>query len=312
MEIGLGWNPRAEMSQDFSRREYLRIGTATAALGTLGSLAGCSSIPFVGGGGNYQAWLPEPGTISDRDDYSFTFLDSKTVVNNEDEFDSDTFDRVERLAAGYREQVDVDFDETNTILTFQSTAVVTGQYNTGDVTDELDRNDFDEEGDYKGTTVFLADDESMAVGVSGAALAFARPMGGEDADEIVELMIDTRRGDEDRYVEENEDLQTALDAVGNGTAVGGTTSPGLGSDIVGIGSSLQVNGSTSNLDISLVFDDESDADTDEGSVERFVEFLENNSDLDDVETQKDGRTILVTGTIDTDELGTDLLAGVGG
>lgn len=142
------------------------------------------------------------------------------------------------------------------------------------------------------------------------------------ARDAVELMIDTEGGSGTRWKSENDDASEMIDNVGGDTFAMGAT---LGTlvdfagnfieeesvqdvldGLVAVGVGVDINGETYETNIAMVYGDSEDADTD--SYEAFFEYLreQNNSDVEDpfedIQTSKNGRTIVVTTTGDTAEL----------
>jgi hypothetical protein len=304
-----------------TRRDVLR-GGAAGGLIVLGGLAGCSSIPVIGGGAGYSQWLYDPGTIGDNDHYGFSYRNDQQIRNNEDTFDSEFYDRQEASEDGFPlDAMGVDYDSVTSRLNLTFGGVISGNFNRSDVVDELDDNDFDdEEENYSGYAIYQRDD-SVAVGVSGSdavhiQAGFGSPV--DDPVDGVETIIDTKTGDEDRYQNENEDMQTLLNRVGGGDVIFARTqdevddgNPTFGrfEGQVGTGLEATFNGDTTNLTFTVVYDSTDDVDADE--VQEFVEdtadsldFIETFEDIEDVSSSENGRTAVVTGQIDTDEYGT--------
>lgn len=125
-------------------------------------------------------------------------------------------------------------------------------------------------------------------------------------------------GDEDRYTAESDDMQTLLNQVGGEDVLvagtqeevdDGTPSFGQFEGQVGIGYGATFDGETTDLTYAVVFDDADDVDADD--VEEFVEdatdaldFIESFEDVEGIESTQNGRTAVVSGTMDTDEYGT--------
>jgi len=297
------------MTEELSRRAAIKLGAATAGVGAMGGLAGCSSIPFVGGGANYTNWLAEPGVIADSDNYRFTWTDAQQVRNNEDNFDSDTYDNYESFNEDRLDQAGLDYDDVNTFLSFQGVTVVDASFNQDDVGDELEDNDFDDDTDHEGYTIYLSESEFQAVGVSGNDLVYGRRNGENDAVEIVEAAIDTNNGDEDRYVDENDDFSELTSNLSTGTFTSGGSIDN-DSDQVASGQTLSVNGETSNIESITVFDEADDLEQDD--VDDLQEEGEDSSDVENFSANKNGRILTVSYDIDTDEIGSGSFGGFAG
>lgn len=293
-----------------TRRSVLRGASVAVGAGALASLAGCTDAvnSIVGGGSDYQSWLPDPGTISDRDHYSFGYADTAVLADNEDELDDGTADNLGFLE-GYWDPVDVGWDETSWVLS-GSYVVVEADYELEDVIDDLEDDDYDDEDEYEGFRIFEKEGHGIAVG-NGMILAMD-DVSEDPADEIEEL-IDVGNGEEDRYAEEEADMSALVDALGGGAFVTGETmdepdeempEAGVFDEMVAKGSTTSIDGDTASETYAVVYDSESDVDLDDleawvdendGSDEEF-------DDLDDIEYNQNGRVGLISGTIDTDEI----------
>lgn len=297
--------------EDLTRREALRLGGATAALAATGSMAGCSSIPFIGGAG-YTNWLFAPGTIGDVDHYNFGYTDVKRVRNNEDEFDDQYYDSFESNEDSWPlDQTGVDVDDVDSQLSLGSVGRVAGSFAKDEVTGDLEDEDFEHDTDHEGYAIYHQDDQ-RAVGVKENEFVHARLRYGtqaDDARDVVETLIDTNAGDEDRYVDDSEDFKKLTDELGSGTFVSGGTQEeveetnaenGQFEGAVASGYAFTVNGETSDLKHVYVFSDEGDVDM--GDVEDWTDG-DDFDDVDDVSSSQSGRVVTVTGSFDTDEYG---------
>jgi hypothetical protein len=292
----------------------LRTGAAVGGLAALGGLAGCSSIPFVGGGaGSYAQWLYAPGAIGDGDHYSFSYQNDRAIRNNEDEFDSSYFDRQESAEDSFPlDPMGVDYDEVNDRLNLGTGGVVNGQFQRSDVVDELDDEDYDDEDDdYSGYAIYQKNDQ-RAVGVkNNQAVHVQTGFGGNvDVVDAVETIIDTKTGDEDRYQDESEDMNTVLNQVGSGDVVFGftqeevddtNTDRGQFEGQVGTGVQANFNGDTTNVRYVIVHADSDAVDMDD--VEDWVDDSDTFDDVDNVSTNQNGRSVVIAGQIDTDDWG---------
>lgn len=298
---------------NYTRRSVLRRGSAAVGAGALASLAGCTDAvnSVVGGGGDYQSWLPEPGEIGDRDHLSFTYLDLAAFANNEDELSDETADGIETVES-YWDPINVDWDEASSVLLVSEVVVAEAEYDIEDAVEDLEDADFDEETDHEGYRIFVR--EGRGIGVGNGRIITTTPFSRlEDPEDVIETIIDVNNGEEDRYVDESDDMATLVDALGSGASVSGRTTeepgeprPESGSfdEMVARGSRGRINGETSNRKYVVVYEDENGVDLDEleewvdandGSDERF-------DDLDDIEYDQQGRKGIITGTIDTDEI----------
>lgn len=290
-----------------SRRRLLRLGAAAAGVGALGGLGGCGAGPL--GGGDFRDWLPVPGTTSEADHYQFSSLDANAVLDEREAFDGDRLDGIRRLAREYRRLVGVTFDETNWILTFQGMAVVDTDVDTAVLGGQLDDRSF-RRGDYGDYRVYVGPDRNRAVAINDGTLVFGRPTDATDARSVVELLVDTSRGEHPRYRAENPDLEELLSQLGTATAVTGGSTPSVdGAGPLATGGTVSVGGDASNFTSALVFADASAVSADGEVVQNEIGRLSENSQAGDVDATTNGRTLLVSGTIDTVDLSLGFMSG---
>jgi|AntRauTorcE11897_2_1112592.scaffolds.fasta_scaffold09891_3 hypothetical protein len=292
-----------------TRRDVLRRGAAAIGVATLAGNAGCMGLL---GGGSYSSWLPEPGTIGDSDHYRFTKLNMQGLAEDEDELADETdFEGFEDTWA----PADVDWDDVSMLLRFEGVSVVQADFETEDIVDDFEDEDYDEEEEYEGYKLLFGPKErSMAaVGDDTLVLAGMSYRGVEDPQDAVEDVIDTENGDEDRYEDDSDDFDEMIDELGDGDIViGSTMEPadetvderGQFENQVAEGRVLDVNGDETDGKWVLVFEDEDDVDVDD--VEDWVDASQDNGgdfeDWDDVEVSESGRTVVVEAIADTDDI----------
>lgn len=297
--------------QQFTRRRVLRTGAATAGLLATSSLAGCGILG--GGGGAYSEWLPAPDEIESGDHSTFTLRKPKSIAENEDNFDEELFDRVESDF----DVIDADFDEITSAFGMGPMAVFEGEYEESAVIEQLEDDSdgtYEEDDEVSGYKVFIpedADNPAEAFGVSGSTVVRTRQSGNDDAVDILETVLETKNGEGTRYTEDNEDFGKLADELGSGTfVVGGSQeeiddgNPASGSfdNQVAAGARLQVNGETTDAKYVRVLEEADDYD--DGDVEDWIEdtLEERDAELQEPSQSTSGRAVVVTGTIDTDEL----------
>lgn len=299
------------------RRTVLKRAGAASVGGIVASTAGCIGGPPIGGSGagSYASWLPAPGDIDDSDHYSFYKISPTVFAEHEDELDSDGYDQFETyFSGGGASMADIDFDETDQIVAMGSAVVYSSQVPQEDVVDELEDNDFDDDTDHEGYTIFVSPDERNAAGVNGETVVWgSRASQSTDAVEVVEGVIDTEAGEEDRYADDSEDFGVLIDTLGDGdfvygrtTEEGETDDPESGQfrDLVATGSRFDIDAETSEVMWVYVFEDEDDVD-----IEDFEDYVDENDgsdgtfdDVDDVSIEASGRAVIISGTQDTDDL----------
>lgn len=294
---------------DLTRRGALKLAAGAGAVGVTGSITGCVGL-LGGGGGQYANWLYEPGTISDSDHYLFIRLEGTTMDEYEDEL-GETADNISNFFV-QTQPVDVDLDEMEVYLGFQSSAVVQTTLDRDDIIDDLEDTDFDDETDHAGYTIYANEDETRAAGVDGSDIVFGDESGGEDAVEVVETALDTQNGDEDRYTDENEDFQLLVDELGDGTFVAGRTyeettetnaAEGNFENEVAAGTSATIDGDTTEVTRIRVFEQADDVDVD--AIEEWIDENDNNDetfdDHENIDVTHDGRAAVITSDVPTED-----------
>lgn len=355
-----------------SRRNFLKSGSAAAALlGTMG-LAGCSSIEnALGGGGgstSYKNWMYDPEELVDSEFVGFGTFNVQTIYENEDQLPDETTEELDDTNEQLS-QFGVDLEETDRMtmvghtgdiinaamggagggasnLASGGSVAITGTFEPGEVEEAVEmanttvpeEQQMSDEGEYEGYNMWAASYEQQSTSATGetqsqtvsAAAGLSEEsvlMGGmqsneASAQEAVELMIDTEGGSGTRLTNENDDIKQMVDNVGGSAVAFGVTLSSLvdtfGSfiqeeavkdvidNLVAVGIGTDINGETYETNIAMVYDEAGDASTE--NYEAFFEYLreQNTSDvedpLSDIETSKNGRTVVVTTTGDTAEL----------
>lgn len=134
-----------------------------------------------------------------------------------------------------------------------------------------------------------------------------------DPTTVVEAIVDTYNGEGSWYVDDSEAFSELTSTLTAGTVVSGRTfeeteetaaENGQFEGAVARGSSTTINGETSEVEWVITFDDADDIDT--GDVEDWTEDSEDETfdDVDAISVGTSGRSAVVTGTIDTDDIGT--------
>lgn len=300
------------MRTELTRRRLVKAGVGLAAVG-VGSTAGCTTLGNLVGGSSYRQWLHEPGVVSEDDDYDMTFVDAKALEDNEDEFPSGMHSDFESYIEGTTGIVDQDADEIASYLETNVSRVLAGSFDVDDLADHLDGEGYEEEDDdYEGFVLYRDDDpytpRGVAVGDS-AVVVVTRP----DPIDALEELVQVSTGDEERYVEENEEMRMLLNKLGGGMFVSARTHSERDDTIVDAGQfdhqlasgqRIRVNGERSKHRWVRVLEDSDDVDMDE--VEEWVDEADDSGETfdeyEDIELSKSGRAIVVNGTIDTDEL----------
>ena len=308
-----------------TRRTALKSGATAVSLLAVGSLSGCSSIPFLSGGGSYTEWVPAPDGFQESE--SLTVYQSKPseIADNEDNFDEDYYD--ENLENDV-DKLDIDYEDMTLNIGVLAgfslpVQVYDGDYEAQTVVDALEDEDtgegpFAEDGEYEGYTVYLNDSDDApdnpqtAYGLDGTLVVEASATEDLDAEEMLELVIDTNNGDGTLFTDDSEDFSALTDELGDGTTlVGGVSEDASEEDdpdngsfegAVASGRVVTVNGETSDLKYVVVWDSEGDAD--EGDLEDYADnALDDEFDPnDDPSVGVSGRVGTIEFTYDTDEL----------
>ena len=296
----------------YSRRRLLRRGLATAGAGTLLGVAGCSGLNPLGGGGAgvYADWLAVPDDVGDSDHYQFTHLNTEAIEASEDEL-PDEFD-VSFFESTW-DPVDVDWEDTSTILFYQSITVVEAEFTREDVVDDLEDEDYDDDTEHLGYTIYLGPNEVRALAVGDSTLVVVSGAYQSDPVDTLEAVLDAENGDEERYGDDSEDMATLTGELGAGSVVTGRTLEEVDNDnpdngrfdhMVARGSSTTIDGDTAQRKWVVVYDEASDVDLDD--LEDWVDENDGSGgtfdDVDDVSYNASGRAGIITGTSDTDDL----------
>jgi hypothetical protein len=306
------------MDTEKTRRDVLKIGAA-GSLTVVGSMAGCSGLLGGDGGASYKSWLYAPGTIGEEDHYSFTVTDHRDIRDNEDEL-GDFYDAFESQEDSFPlSAMDVDYDEMNLSISPSNGTAIRGSFSGSDAVSELEDNeDFEDEDEHEGYTVFVAGggenatSAPRAIGINGSTAVAERssPFGDSpDPQDVVETLIDTDAGNEERYGEDNEDMNVVLNRVGSGSIVDGSTQEeteetnaeqGQFEGEVASGRRIRINGETTTNRQVLVFASSDDVNTND--IETWTE-TDTFDDVDNISISQSGRRITITGETDTDEFG---------
>jgi hypothetical protein len=295
-----------------SRRTVLRTGTAAVALG---SIAGCSALPGGSGGGllggfNYGQYLIEPNEL-DRGTYSFSYSQPTTFAENEDNLDSDAYDSLEDGFSNINDLTDVDYDAVNHLVEFGPAIVMKASFNKEDVVETIEdneNNDFDDD-EISGFTTYINEAETQGFAINGETIIYTSTGRSSDRtpDDVLELIIGAKNGEEDRYADEYEAFGVLTDKLGTSASVSGSASEeeydtGEFDNVVASGSSTSINGENSTVKIVYVHEDEDDVDVE--GIQDFIEDDENGFTLEeanDYTVSSSGRATIINAEYDTDE-----------
>jgi len=260
-----------------------------------------------------------------QDELPQGMIDRLDEANEEIDFvDLETMENVTGIAYGYPNR-----DHGG------GSMVVSGEFDVDAITAEIEEESPEAvetrtEGDYTlytFTTERQGDDEDDAVDTNSATIAVSGEqvlVGGMRApdatsEDAVTTMIEAESGDVARLHDENEDADELVSQLGDATLVmGGTFDANLTNftdeatpdevvavvdDLVAVGAASDVNGDTVEHVMAFVYEDGDAASTED--VEAVLDNVEEMSDraedqLEDRSVSKDGRTVLVSTTGETD------------
>lgn len=256
-----------------SRREFVVGGAVVAA--TAG-VAGCSRLPFVGGGG-YADWTPAQGS-----EYVQIIATRPAEMADVDD--------LEDVDEEYRWDVDpgdVDFH----LVSLSGWSVTEGDLSVSDVEDAFDA-DLESAGEHAGYDRYSDVQANAEVAFDDGTV-----VAGRSAD-VVEDVVDAGEGDGDRLVDENDDVGTVRDVIGDGDAVilGAVPEPEEDDDEIAWGIAFDFAEGQSDLVYAVVFRDEDVADE-----ERLRENLEDDDAISEFSVSRDGRLVEVTANFETSE-----------
>jgi|GEM_PF-6406748 len=319
------------MSEETPRRELLGAVGALAATGAVTGLSGCLGGGDASDGDNdddqqseppafsLDSWLAAPGAVSGGEHHSVEYVAFEALLDAENSLADGAYSElVDRTngkgsapfplpsAAGspidtFGEYVSVDNN---------SQQVLYGDHPADAIGDGLVENvGFERAGEHREFELFLREVQSqsanVAIGVSEFVLLWVET---ESAVEGLRTLADTQTDETPLYADENDDLATVLDHVGDGDRVLAQTSAeqsetNLDAPVfegeVGYGYALDLGGSPVDETYAIVFADEVSVDV--GAVEEWVAQGEDGrfAPHDSVSTERDGRSVLVSGSRET-------------
>ncbi len=298
------------MGREFSRRRALRLGAATASVGAVGGLAGCNSIPFLGGGGKSLAYndaLFAPGDVSGTEDgYVFTYSDYKILRENEDNLENGTAAYEGDVSSFPFSEMGVDFDSTDANLAILSVGGhATGSFNGSDAGSSLSESGFSEDGSYGDYSLYSDAERTVGVKDGAAVYASAREVEEYDRQRAIETVVDTKSGDGNRYADGSDDFSRLDESIYDDAviAIGGTGGliaffAGDFENVAGWAISGRIlGGGDQEIQSAHLFESESDANADE--VEQWARDSNLFVDATDISASQDGRVVTVTAMAQT-------------
>jgi len=320
------------MSEETPRRELLGAVGALAATGAVAGLSGClggddasdddgddeqSDPPSF----SLESWLAAPGEVSGGEHHSVEYFSFEALLAAENSLVDGAYsglvDRTNGkgaapfpLPSAAGSPIDT-FGEYVTVDN-NSQQILYGDHPADAIGEGLvDNLGFETAGEHREFDIYLNElpnqSSNVAIGVSEFVLLWVEI---ESPVEGLRTLADTRIGETSRYTETNDDLATLLDHLGDGDRVLAETSSPIGeTDLatpvfegqVGYGYALNLDGDPIEDTYAIVFADEETADVD--SVEEWVAENESGDGRfaphDSVTTERDGRSVLVSGSRET-------------
>lgn len=307
------------MGDTLPRRRFLE----TSLGASVSVLAGC-----IGGGGTgagdgagdggvgYADWLPDPETLGGEnwhfDHYDFFKIDFDTVQQYESSFDDEVYATFESLADNWPlSTAGIPFDSVSGMVSLASgIGRFSGDFDSDSVAESLESADFERDGEHGEYEFYSGPDFTGAAVRDGSLLSVQQTssIGPDDFEDILETVIDTKRGENERYAEARENFETLVDELGDGTFVDGTTREKRESDYadpedgelagtVARGKNVTVDSDVTTVTHVRVLSSEDDVDMD--AVDEWAEEGFLTEALSDVSTSQNGRTVVVTGEVPT-------------
>lgn len=322
------------MTDETSRRDLLRAGGALASTAAVGGLGGCLGglasgddngdgddldYETVGVEFSLDSWLFEPGTISDRDHYSFTYRSYEAFAEARPNLSADTAESIDRKYSG-RPMTGVTRMPMGDVSHYLSLGprnqeVMYGTFEPGPIASGLiDNLDFESKGSHAGFEVLEtpvpSQNTAIAFGISeNVILRVEDP----DAAAAVERVADTPGGATTSYADADEDMSELLGHLELGDWVEGETGePEVRTNVeegrfegqVGFGHSMAFDGE--RFDVTYVVSYNSEADVDLDQIDRWIEANRDSGErfehAYDVSVEREGRSALVSASRDTETL----------
>lgn len=192
--------------------------------------------------------------------------------------------------------------------------VLRADFEKADLVEDLEDEAYDEATEREGYTIYVNEDDRRAFALDDSTVVLT-PTYYEREQEpqaALEAVIDAKAGKVDRYVDESDACSKLVDAMGTKSGVIGRTfedsedDPQIGQfdGMVARGYTYAFDGATTDREWIVVYENESDVDTDD--LEEWVEASSDReygafTDVDDIEYSQSGRVGRISGTMDTDD-----------
>lgn len=301
-------SPVCLVSRDINRtrREVLRTSGATIGVGVLASLSGCAGFLQSGGPGDYRNWAFSPSAIS-QDHYWTLRLDASSLHEARHEFSQEFFDSIRGTSDSY---VGMRFDEFDRLLITAGglVSVGAGEYEVDQIVERARDEGYGRGEDYEGYQIYtLEGEESIAISEEDILVALETPQ--HSSAGLAKIAIDTARGEERRYHEDNSHFEAVTDALDAKEITyvythepHDETKPENGQfrNKVGSGMRFDVNGETTDALIATAF--RSEQDVDRNAIRSWTDTADGWEKFYDVKVETDGAIATVSGTVDTRDI----------
>lgn len=286
-----------------SRRDVLGMGTGVIGSAAMAALAGCSDLPVVGTHTDesldYREWTFDPETL-DEPNITVTAIDIEALLAEDDLPDGDELREI--LEGMFHDELEA--DEIESFVSVTPIEIFAGSFDAAvvfgalDVSSEDGHEEFDIAFDEDGETMF-ASDGTFLVAMPGVAVP-------DDASrELLEVVIDTYNGDEERFVETSDDFARITDELetGSHTTITGYAESYLEdqpeSSPVADASVASVDGEEAHVDLAVLYADEEYADSER--LESEVEAEQSDDEFEVEDSEVDGRLVTLEYAMATED-----------
>lgn len=285
-----------------------RAVQAAVTGGIIGSLSGC--LGSDGGSPDYSQVTPDPDELGSQKHYPLAVFDPSAIVQAKDNLDPAVFDNLESFETRFQE-TGVRFGETNSIISFSGSTMISGSFDNKEVANELDEENFDEDKSENGYTYFIQENENDQIincAAVGEYTIISGPVGDADPRTAAESIVGAANGNAGRYSNEYSAFSSLTDTIGSPTFGRLQTfdpvtvdNPEGGSfeNCIGSATGISINGETSEFTFARSFKKSGDVDSDD--IKDYVSGNAIDDLLDDISYSANGSVGSFSGNIDTDK-----------
>lgn len=325
------------------RRDVLARTAGLAVAGGAGALAGCiedeartddgapaegstdTRTPTDGAVGAFAVddWLPAPSAVEAGVAFGFGILRPAELAPKADALGQDYYDELVAVQ-GLLPMLDIAPEDVTTHVAFTASSTIEASFDRDSAVTGLQDGGFEASGAHEGFDVFAPTDDAtqdgVVVAVGDGVLVVGRKQGDVSARDGAAAAIDAGVGDGDRLVDARPGAKDLTDRLVAGElAIGLMREPptetvaehGKFAGNTGLGWTIVVDGSSTAMDLHLTFEIEDDADPD--AVQEWVDEARTGSVLDileDVTVEAEGAAVVVSGTLETDDVSETPLGGI--